>query len=186
MQTKGQLRSKMRLFLKDLSTDEVRERSKSLSKLLHGVMEPKRHLLWGVFAPLEGEPLWDMELEKSGMQFSYPAPTSSLGKMEFFLCRREQLSKRRGFGAPVPCPPLGQPKALPQAFLVPALAYSRVGARVGRGGGYYDQILKAHDGMRVGVCFDEQLCREVPIEEHDQKVQVVVTDKQIVFCESGQ
>ena len=176
----------MRSFLKTLSSEERRERSQKLSRLLHEVMEPQRHLLWGVFAPLADEPLWDMEFSDYEVKRAYPMPGSSLGEMGFLLCEKEQLSEQDVFGTVMSCPPAGQPEACPEALLVPALAYSREGVRLGRGSGYYDRVLKNYGGTRIGVCFDEQLCFEVPEENHDQKVEVVVTEKQVIFCHKGE
>ncbi len=61
--------------------------------------------------------------------------------------------------------------------VVPALAVSRDGVRLGRGGGYYDRAL-AHarpDAVLVAVVFDEELLDHVPAEPHDRRVTAVVT-----------
>ena len=183
LETKKEWRLKMRSFLATLSSDEVLERSKSLSSFLHKVIKPKSHLLWGVFAPLSHEPRWDVCFGDVGMKFAYPASLVP-GEMDFFLCARGQLSESRGFGVKIPCPPTDRPKVQPQALLVPALAYSFCGGRLGQGGGYYDRVLSTYGGVRVGVCFDEQLSDHLPLNDHDQGVQVVVTDKRVVSCEA--
>ncbi len=61
--------------------------------------------------------------------------------------------------------------------VVPALAVSRAGVRLGRGGGYYDRALRhARDGaLVVAVVFDDELVDEVPAEPHDHRVHAVVT-----------
>jgi 5-formyltetrahydrofolate cyclo-ligase len=61
--------------------------------------------------------------------------------------------------------------------LVPGLAFTRDGARLGRGGGHYDRLLAEAKGaaITVGVAFDIQLVRELPLEPHDEGVDVVVT-----------
>ncbi len=61
--------------------------------------------------------------------------------------------------------------------VVPALAVAPDGARLGRGGGYYDRAL-AHarpDAVLVAVVFDEELLPAVPTGEHDRRVTAVVT-----------
>ena len=62
-------------------------------------------------------------------------------------------------------------------YVVPALAVSRDGVRLGRGGGYYDRAL-AHarpGAVLVAVVFDDELLDEVPAEAHDHRVTAVVT-----------
>lgn len=71
------------------------------------------------------------------------------------------------------------------AVVVPGLAFDRQGHRLGYGGGYFDRFLalvstRAH---RVGLCFDEQLVDDVPHGPSDQRVDLVVTDRQTVICE---
>jgi 5-formyltetrahydrofolate cyclo-ligase len=62
--------------------------------------------------------------------------------------------------------------------IVPGLAFTRDGRRLGQGGGYYDRFLPVlrSDCRTIGVCFDEQLVDDLPSEEHDRRVDRVVTD----------
>lgn len=62
--------------------------------------------------------------------------------------------------------------------IVPGLAFTSDGRRLGQGGGYYDRYLPRlrADCVTVGVCFHEQLVESVPGETHDQRVGRVVTD----------
>jgi len=61
-------------------------------------------------------------------------------------------------------------------ILVPGLAFSRKGDRVGYGRGFYDRLLKDVDGFSVGVCYDFQLVDELPVEEHDYQIDMVVVN----------
>jgi hypothetical protein len=60
-------------------------------------------------------------------------------------------------------------------ILVPGVAFDLHGRRLGRGKGYYDQILAAARGKTCGVAFDEQIVREVPVEPHDSDVNCILT-----------
>lgn len=66
----------------------------------------------------------------------------------------------------------------PDVIVVPGLAFTAGGARLGQGGGWYDRLLAdvRPDCVTVGVCFAEQLVDVLPIEPHDVPVRVVVTD----------
>lgn len=68
-------------------------------------------------------------------------------------------------------------------MLVAGLAFDRSGARLGRGGGWYDRVLsraKEHNVTLIGVCFDCQLMPDVPCEPHDQRVSLIVTEAQTI------
>ena len=60
-------------------------------------------------------------------------------------------------------------------LLVPGLAFDPHGHRLGRGKGYYDQLLATVRGMRIGVAFDQQIVPEVPIEPHDVHLNGILT-----------
>lgn len=62
--------------------------------------------------------------------------------------------------------------------IVPAVAYDRNGNRVGRGKGFYDRLLPECRAMKIGVAYDFQLVDEIDAEEHDVRVDMVVTQSQ--------
>ena len=67
---------------------------------------------------------------------------------------------------------------VPDVIIVPGLGFTPNGARLGRGSGWYDRYLagRRQDAVTIGVCFTEQLTDDLPVEEHDRAVDVVVTD----------
>ena len=61
---------------------------------------------------------------------------------------------------------------------VPGVAFSKDFYRLGYGKGYYDNYLRDKDDMmKVGLCFSMQLKDEIPNEEHDVKMNYVITEK---------
>lgn len=59
--------------------------------------------------------------------------------------------------------------------VVPGVAFTREGARLGRGRGYYDRYL-SRPGLRafcIGVCFAHQLVDTLPVEPHDRTMDAV-------------
>jgi 5-formyltetrahydrofolate cyclo-ligase len=83
------------------------------------------------------------------------------------------------FGLLEPLGPRLGPTAIGAAdvVVVPAVAVARDGARLGRGGGYYDRALRhvRPDAVLVALVFDDELVGELPVEAHDQRVTAVVT-----------
>ena len=62
--------------------------------------------------------------------------------------------------------------------VLPGLAFTREGERLGQGGGHFDRFLTRVRGdcLRIGVAFHEQLVEELPTERHDIAVDRVITD----------
>jgi 5-formyltetrahydrofolate cyclo-ligase len=63
--------------------------------------------------------------------------------------------------------------------IVPGLAFTTDGHRLGQGGGHFDRFLPRLDDscITIGVCFREQLVPELPTSGHDVHVRHVVTDQ---------
>ena len=82
-------------------------------------------------------------------------------------------------GIDVAVPEDDVPTTWPDVVIVPGLAFTAGGRRLGQGGGWYDRYLPGvrPDCVLVGVCFDEQVLAELPVEPHDVAVDVVVTDR---------
>ena len=58
--------------------------------------------------------------------------------------------------------------------IVPGLAFTRAGERLGYGGGFYDRFLPLVNAPNAGVCFREQIVDVLPMHERDVRVQQVV------------
>jgi len=70
----------------------------------------------------------------------------------------------------------------PDVVIVPGLAFTSAGDRLGQGGGWYDRYLAEvrRDCITIGVCFAEQVLEVLPVEPHDVAVDHVVTDQGVV------
>lgn len=68
------------------------------------------------------------------------------------------------------------------AVILPGVAFDVHGRRLGYGGGYYDRLLPTlrPDCLRIGIAFDEQLLAEIPAEEHDEHVRIVITPSRTI------
>lgn len=67
-------------------------------------------------------------------------------------------------------------------IIAPGLAFDRRGNRLGRGGGFYDRFL-ARTGPEAVVCgfgFAEQVLDEVPAGPHDYRMDLIVTDAEVL------
>ena len=62
-------------------------------------------------------------------------------------------------------------------FLVPGVAFTASGKRLGRGGGYYDKLLSKYpDTLKIGITFNERILQDLPTESHDISMDYVFTN----------
>lgn len=68
--------------------------------------------------------------------------------------------------------------------LLPGIAFTREGARLGYGGGFYDKLLAQfpHQPTLVAGAFELQLVAEIPQESTDRKVEWLVTENEAIHC----
>jgi 5-formyltetrahydrofolate cyclo-ligase len=66
--------------------------------------------------------------------------------------------------------------------IVPGVAFDGRGQRVGYGGGYYDRFLVKTRAPRVALAYENQIVASVPAEDHDQRVDKIVTEKRVITC----
>ena len=68
-------------------------------------------------------------------------------------------------------------------IVTPALGFDRKGNRLGRGGSYYDKFFahKEIRAQRCGFAFTEQLVDSVPVTDHDEPIDFLVTDENIIY-----
>ena len=78
------------------------------------------------------------------------------------------------------------PEVFPDILLVPLLAFDRRGHRIGYGAGYYDMTIAALRARKtvvaVGIAFATQEIAEVPATPRDARLDLVLTEREIIDC----
>ncbi|MCA0939475.1 5-formyltetrahydrofolate cyclo-ligase [Yangia mangrovi] len=72
----------------------------------------------------------------------------------------------------------------PEILIVPLLAFTRSGHRLGYGGGFYDRTLEALRAARpayaIGFAYGAQEAGEIPLEPTDAPLDLIVTEREII------
>ncbi|WP_439124378.1 5-formyltetrahydrofolate cyclo-ligase [Marivita sp.] len=85
------------------------------------------------------------------------------------------------FGAAVPA---DERLIIPEVLIVPLVAFSRIGGRLGYGGGFYDRTLERLRAQRptlaIGFAFATQEANDLPLEPTDQPLDMIVTEREVI------
>ncbi len=131
------------------------------------------------FSPVRGEPdftaLYELARQR-GIKTAFPICAGV--QMHFHLVEHEQELEAGRFG--IPTPPKDAPLAPLGACtlcLVPALAATKSGERLGYGGGFYDRFLADFKGISMLPIYSTFTCEALPHEDTDLAVSIILTEK---------
>ncbi|NVM21992.1 MAG: 5-formyltetrahydrofolate cyclo-ligase [Desulfobacterales bacterium] len=67
--------------------------------------------------------------------------------------------------------------------IIPGIAFDERGGRIGYGTGFYDQFIPLLDATtrKVALAFECQIVSQIPMEPHDRYVDIIVTEKRIIY-----
>ena len=85
------------------------------------------------------------------------------------------------YGILEPKGPFKRAEAL-DMVLVPGLAFTRQGHRLGMGGGFYDRTLNGYGGKVIGVAYEEEVLETLPWGELDRMMDDLVTPQGWLQC----
>ena len=67
--------------------------------------------------------------------------------------------------------------------IVPGIAMDEKGGRLGCGDGSYDRLIPdlPMTTRKVGLVFEGQLVSQIPMESHDKHVDIIITEKRVIY-----
>ena len=185
--SKAELRRRIR---EDAAKHVMEERCGDSAKLCTVL---RSELLWKnarsvlLFSPMRDEPDVSpllVEAINTGKQLGLPAYSQATGVYHALQVRDLKADLNVGqFGIMEPCVACSpMPLGSFDLALVPGLAFTRTGIRLGRGKGFYDRLLAQIPGAKCGVAFDWQIVDEIPSEPHDVKLGFIVTPSRLLVA----
>jgi 5-formyltetrahydrofolate cyclo-ligase len=132
------------------------------------------------------ERIWSRIVERAGLRpgsrvmlfEALPTEPETAGWFEW--CRRHDVTAYapRVDGPHLRVEPGDVDPASLDVVVVPGLAFTPDGRRLGQGGGHYDRFLRQLPPgcLTIGAAFAEQVVEDLPHEDHDVRVGAVVTD----------
>jgi 5-formyltetrahydrofolate cyclo-ligase len=142
------------------------------------------------YFPLAGEPSTLPLLESlaaAGVKTALPV-TGKLGTPLVFRHWRPGEPTVKGKMAIEEPLPAAQ-EAAPDLLFVPLAAFDRSGHRLGYGAGFYDRTLACLRAQKpicaVGVAYASQELAEIPNESHDETLDYVLTERELIDCRAS-
>lgn len=110
-----------------------------------------------------------------------PVIADGAGEMDFFRWQAGDPVQKNRYGIFEPVRRQEVYAGEKALILVPGLAFDRNGIRLGYGGGYYDRFIPRFQQhlMKAGICYEDELLETLPHGSHDQRMDVIVTDKNL-------
>lgn len=121
--------------------------------------------------------LW--ALADMGFNLALPCTPRKGHPLVFRAWHPDDLLKAGPYGTKEPRP--DKLESFPQVLLVPLLAYTEMGERLGYGGGFYDRTIaglrKRGEVFTCGVAYTAQKVAHLPTEPHDERLDAVLTEQ---------
>lgn len=175
VEEKNALRKMVRMRLSALSSQEKELRSAVIVERIKEHLAVSAARVVALYSPLGSEPqIWQLVEELSKVMLV--ALPRVEGELMNFYCYTPGTMCAGALGV---MEPQGGEALHPDEIdvvVVPGVVFTSDGHRMGRGKGYYDRYLSQEGfrGLKLGVCYAQQIVDEIPQESHDVKMDYVI------------
>ncbi len=188
LEQKETIRRKILSMRKDLEPEEIQHKSKLVTGHLFTVAEFISCSSILFYAALEGEVQTTNAVEKSlEMKKEVFLPKVFPGGLQIYQIKSYEKDTAIGaFHIPEPVESLAR-KAHPESLelaIVPGVAFTETGKRIGFGKGYYDRFLNslAKKIPLISLAFEFQIMDTLPTTRGDVSMDWIVTEKRVIHC----
>jgi len=174
----------MRLLRDSLDPGERKLRSRSIFQRMESSSWFRQAQTVLFYASFGSEvETWEMmeASRKEGKRVALPRVEESVGELFIYEVRDPEAELAPGYKRiwePAPDPDRRLRLDQVDLVLVPGLAFDLKGYRLGYGGGFYDRLLSRWGENRpsVGLAFDLQVVKKLPVSGHDVRLSLVLTE----------
>jgi len=179
MTVKAQLRQELRAAERALSAAERADADRKIMALLLAMPEYRAARSVFCFVSMPREIQTAPLLRDALAQGKTLCVPRCLPERQMSLSVIRSLDELRPGYCGIPEPPEDAPALSPEALdlaVIPCAGCSLTGDRLGRGGGYYDRFFARYNGVSVLLCRSALTRADIPMEAHDRRVPLVVTE----------
>lgn len=180
MKTKSQLRSFYKEIRAKFSPEYKCKLDIEIAEKLFSLDEYKKCKTILAFVSKDIEVSTEAIITKAfsdGKTVAVPRCDAQRNTMTFCIIKSRDDLRAGYYGIPEPKDTCDELKSFDSSIcLVPALAYDKKLFRVGFGKGFYDRFLNDYSGVSVGVCYSDCITEQLPCDEFDRPVDILITD----------
>lgn len=183
MRTKEEIRKEVREKKRQMTREEIESRSRKIFEKLEKTkvfLESDTIFLYVSYNQEVDTKTWMESLFKTGKKVAVPRVED--GEIKFYyISSKEQLEHGyQGILEPITRECADGKAGL---LLMPGLAFDHGMHRCGYGGGFYDRYIKKNAQaslIKVAVAYSFQVYEQIPVEEHDETIDLLVTENEML------
>lgn len=172
---KRQIRSTVKSAVLDIPAERKRRASERIASAVGKRVSLSGARVVALFSPLPDEPMISPLIARLSKICSVVLPRVEGEVMNFYPYACDGM-ERGSFGIMEPQGGMAVKPRDIDLIVVPGVAFTKDGIRMGRGKGYYDKYM-SQEGFRahkIGVCYAEQVLGVLPAEPHDVMVDSLI------------
>ena len=188
-EAKQELRAKVENAIGEMGADDREQKLKTIQERLFdfaNFLEARIVLLY-VNAPIEVPSLQIIEetvdIGKIVVLPTFNAPKGGIQLMKIDNPKRDLIMGPRQVLEPDPERCRKVPLECIDIAIIPGVALDEKGGRLGAGDGYYDRLIPKLPitTRKVALAVEDQIFQQVPMESHDKYVDIIITDKRVIY-----
>ena len=187
MKTKSTLRQKCLekrdIIFKNKGNDCLKKID--INSIIAGIKSKLKISSIGIYHPIKSEisPLKLIEVCKNlSLKICLPVVYENTNELNFYKFDDQKSLIKNKFGI---FEPIKHILITPDIIFVPMVGFDKDLNRLGYGKGYYDATISKLRKLKkifvIGLAYDNQMVRNVPIENHDEKMDIILTEKKIYW-----
>ncbi|MBT3704909.1 5-formyltetrahydrofolate cyclo-ligase [Candidatus Peregrinibacteria bacterium] len=183
-QTKQSIRTELKKKRLKLTEKEIATLSKHLLSRLTNTPEYKQAKIILLYHPIQNEadptPLFSPTTKKT---FCLPRICKKTNRLHLHQITDPHALQTGRFNIKEPnsAHPIIARKNI-DLVITPGLAFDQQGNRIGYGKGYFDRLFKnlSTKAFKIALAYDFQIIENIDVEKHDQKVDLIITEKRTI------
>lgn len=183
MNKKETLRREHLLKRTVLSPLGVTEKSQKIARKLFTLVEIQGKMNFLIYVPINNEVDTKSIIEwllGKGTNIFVPAHLKENNTWVFTKFTGWEELEKGPFNIPQPQSISPIDPATGNVAIIPGVAFSKKGVRLGYGKGVFDRLLGNSDAIKIGLAYDFQIVDEFTGEDHDLRMDIVITEKEIL------
>jgi 5-formyltetrahydrofolate cyclo-ligase len=186
---KQEIRNEISTFFNSLSSEALEENTRIIENRLFEFANFLESKIVMLYVNAENEVATD-SIVKRAFEFSkivvlpaFDKAKSTMRLMKVDHPAKDLVVGPRGILEPNPAKCKVVPLDCIDIAIVPGIAMDEKGGRIGSGDGYYDRLIPdlPMTTRKVGLVFEGQLVPQVPMESHDKHVDIIITEKRVIY-----